>query len=524
MVNRRRRRSALKVTGDGRGVANHAGARLVADLADAVGLTAALSVAMAPTKQRRRGHDRGEVLTDLIVAIADGAETISDLATLRDQPDLFGSVASHPTVWRTLAAVDETVLERIKSARAQARTNAWSAGADPGFYVIDIDATLVGAHSDKEQAAPTWKRGFGFHPLLAYLDATGEALAGVLRPGNAGSGTAADHIWVLGDALAQLPIDPAVTEVIVRADSAGWSHDFADECRDRHVRFVIGHQLTVEIASVLVTLPTRVWQPATTADGSDWRDHAEVTEITHLVSDVFNTTRAWPSGLRMIARREQPHPARSSPSPTSTDTATKCSSPTWPTPTLPTSKRSTADADAPNDKSATPKPPVSRTCHRTRSPSTTPGYNSCSALTTCSLGLDCSHSPAPASPTPNPNGSATACSTPPPESPAPADKPPAASPPTGPGPRTSSPRSTAFTASANSAEHQRRGPPATAPLTEPANQHHPLTLTPHAPPPDPTAHDHSITQPRSHHPNPGPYRTTWANGLLERGVEDVPVV
>jgi len=308
MVKRRRRRPGLKITGDGAGVANHAGARLLADLADAVGLTGALSAAMAPTKQRRRGHDRGEVLTDLIVAIADGAETISDLATLRDQPDLFGPVASHPTVWRTLAAVDEVVLERIKTARAQARAAAWAAGADPGFYVIDIDATLVGAHSDKEQAAPTWKRGFGFHPLLAYLDATGEALAGVLRAGNAGSGTATDHVAVLGDALAQLPIDAATTEVIVRSDSAGWSHGFVNECRDRHVRFVIGHQLTVEIASVLVKLPKRAWSPAITADGSDWREHAEICEITHLVGDVFDATRAWPTGLRMIARRELPHP------------------------------------------------------------------------------------------------------------------------------------------------------------------------------------------------------------------------
>ena len=310
MVKRRRRRAALNVTGDGTGVANHAGARLLADLADAVGLTSAVSAAIAITKQRRRGHDRGDVLTDLAVAIADGSETISDLATLRDQPDLFGSVASHATVWRTLAAVDDDVLERIKMARAEARANAWAAGADPGFYVIDIDATLVNAHSDKEQAAPTWKRGFGFHPLLAYLDATGEALAGVLRPGNAGSGTATDHVIVLADALAQLPIDPSEHEVIVRADSAGWSHGLVNECRDRKVRFVIGHQLTVEIASVLVNLPKRAWQPAITADGGDWRDHAQVAEITDLVSDVFDTSPRgpWPSGLRMIARREQPHP------------------------------------------------------------------------------------------------------------------------------------------------------------------------------------------------------------------------
>jgi hypothetical protein len=308
MVKRRRRRPALKITGDGAGLANHAGARLLADLADEIGLTGELSTAMAPTKQRRRGHDRGEVLADLIVAIADGAETISDLATLRDQPDLFGPVASHPTVWRTLAAVDDAVLARIKTARAHARATAWAAGADPGFYVIDIDATLVGAHSDKEQAAPTWKRGFGFHPLLAYLDATGEALAGVLRAGNAGSGTATDHVAVLGDALVQLPIDATTTEVIVRSDSAGWSHGFVNECRDRHVRFVIGHQLTVEIASVLVNLPKRAWSPAITADGSDWREHAEIAEITHLVGDVFDATRAWPTGLRMIARRELPHP------------------------------------------------------------------------------------------------------------------------------------------------------------------------------------------------------------------------
>ncbi len=308
MVKRRRRRPALKVTGDGVGVANHVGARLLADLADALGLTAALSDAMGPTKQRRRGHDRGEVLVDLAVAIADGAETISDLAVLRDQPDLFGTVASHPTVWRTLAAIDHAALGRVKAARAQARAKAWAAGVDPGFYVIDIDATLVGAHSDKEQAAPTWKKGFGFHPLLAYLDATGEALAGVLRAGNAGSGTASDHVSVLADALAQLPLDPAQTEVIVRADTAGWSHDFINECRRRHVRFVIGHQLTVEIASVLVDLPQRAWRPAISADGSDWREHAEVAEITHLVQGVFDSTRTWPSGLRMIARREQPHP------------------------------------------------------------------------------------------------------------------------------------------------------------------------------------------------------------------------
>jgi Transposase DDE domain group 1 len=296
-------RPRLKVSGGGRRLVNHAGTRLLADLADVTGLTAALSTAMAPTKKRRRGHDRGEVLVDLAVMIADGGEAMSDLAALRDQPELFGEVASNPTAWRALEAIDDATLARLKTARAQARAAAWAAGADPGFYVIDIDATLVGSHSDKQEAAPTYKRGFGFHPLNAYLDATGEALAGLLRPGNAGSGTAVDHITVLDDALAQLPVAPAEREVIVRTDSAGCSHDFLDACRDRQVRFVVGHALTADIAAVLVGLPERAWRPAITADGADERDHAEVAEITDLVD-----LSGWPDGTRMIARREDPHP------------------------------------------------------------------------------------------------------------------------------------------------------------------------------------------------------------------------
>jgi hypothetical protein len=139
--------------------------------------------------------------------------------------------------------------------------------------------------------------------LLAYLDATGEALAGLLRRGNAGSGTAADHVTVLDDALFQLPIDPADTEVIVRSDSAGWSHDFVDHCRERHVRFLIGHALTIEIAKTLVKVPKRKWQPAISPDGSELRDHGEIIEITDLVD-----LSGWPDGCRMIARREIAHP------------------------------------------------------------------------------------------------------------------------------------------------------------------------------------------------------------------------
>jgi hypothetical protein len=291
------------VTADGEGVAAHAGARLLADVADASGLSDGFSAAMAATKKRRRGYDRGRVLVDVAVMIADGGEAISDLAVLRDQPDLFGQVASTPTAWRALEAVDADALERMAAARAEARRVVWAAGADPGFYVIDLDGTLITSHSDKEGAAPTYKKGFGHHPLLAFLDATGEALAGILRPGNAGSNTAADHVQLLGMALTQLPVDPQTVEVVARADSAALTHDFIDACRAAHVRFSVGHDLTEPIRNACLSVPERCWTPAITADGSDIRDGAEVAEIT----DRLDLSR-WPEGTRAIARREEPHP------------------------------------------------------------------------------------------------------------------------------------------------------------------------------------------------------------------------
>ncbi len=282
---------------------NHAGARLLCDLAEATGLADGLSTAMAGTKQRRRGHDRGGVLVDLAVMLADDGKTISDLRTLRNQPALFGEVASTPTAWRTLAAIDESVLAAIGRARAEARAAAWAAGMDPGFYVLDFDGTLVNSHSEKEGAAPTYKRGFGFHPLLVYLDATGEALAGKLRPGNAGSNTTADHVEVLDAALEQLPVDPHEVEVVARADSGGLSHGFVDVCRERGVRFAIGYDLTETVRAAVLAVPKRRWIPAVSADGMEERDGAEVAEITDLLD-----LSGWPAGTRAIVRREDPHP------------------------------------------------------------------------------------------------------------------------------------------------------------------------------------------------------------------------
>ena len=302
-MNRNLTRPRLKVSADGTNVVSHAGVRLLSDLADAIGLSGGLSMAMAPTKQRRRGHDRGHVLVDLAMSIADGGDAIADLAVLRNEPNLFGAVASDSTAWRTLDAVDSAALKRIAVARAEARRQVWAAGADPGFYVIDFDGTLVTAHSDKDGAAPNYKRGFGYHPLLAFLDATDEALAGILRPGNAGSNTTADHVELLAMALAQLPVDPESVEVVARADSAALTHGFVDACRGAHVRFSIGHDLTEPIRNACLAIPPRRWQAAITADGSDEREGADVAEITDLVD-----LSRWPTGTRAIARREEPHP------------------------------------------------------------------------------------------------------------------------------------------------------------------------------------------------------------------------
>jgi hypothetical protein len=182
-------------------VVGHAGARLLTDLADATGLTDGFGEVLAELRQRQGGHDPGRVAVDLAVMLADGGEAIADLAVLRNQPDLFGPVASDPTAWRVLSTMDASVLARLRQARAAARELAWAqmmetrgelpqsraAGQPIPGLVLDLDASIVICHSEKESAAPTWKRSFGYHPLFCFLDATGEALAGLLRPGNAGS-------------------------------------------------------------------------------------------------------------------------------------------------------------------------------------------------------------------------------------------------------------------------------------------------------------------------------------------------
>jgi hypothetical protein len=182
--------SGFEVTTDGTGVVGHAGAALLGELADRVGLTSALGWRAAGGQRR---HPDAVVLRDLAVMLADGGDCLSDLAVLRDQPELFGPVASTPTAWRVVERIgqDPDGLARLRAARAHGRARAWAAGVHPDveLLIVDADATLVLAHSDaKEGADGTYKHSFGFCPLLAYLDrgeAPGEPLAGLLRPGNA---------------------------------------------------------------------------------------------------------------------------------------------------------------------------------------------------------------------------------------------------------------------------------------------------------------------------------------------------
>jgi len=319
-------RPALRVTTDGRGVASRAGTRLLADLADAAGLSAALAEVLTGLRQRRSLHDPGRVLTDLAVMLADGGQAISDLAVLRDQPTLFGSVASTATAWRVLDAVDTTTLHALRAARARARERAWllraeggrplpasrAGGRDVAGLVLDVDATLVEVHSEKEDAAAHFKGGYGYHPLLVWLDNTGEALAGLLRPGNAGANTAADHITVTDAAVAQIPDSHRYgTPILIRADGAGCSRAWLAHLRGLRdhggldLRFSVGFTMTGQVQQAILDLPARAWTPAVETDGSV-RAGADVAELTGLLPEL--AAAGWPDGMRVIVRRERPHP------------------------------------------------------------------------------------------------------------------------------------------------------------------------------------------------------------------------
>ena len=313
------------VTSDGQGVASYAGSRLLADLADRTGLTDALGDALAGVRRRRSAHDPGRVLTDLAVMLAGGGRGISGLAVLRDRPELFGQVASTATAWRVLDSIDSCRLSAVRAARALARERLWAqrtetgrplpptraGGRDwPGLRLM-VDATLVTCHSDKELASATFKGGFGFHPLTVWLDNTSEALAAVLRTGRAGSNTTADHIAVTDLALAQLPdAHRHGTPILVSADGAGATKDWLAHLRAQReqgvdLRFSVGFTMTDKVQAAIRALPEQAWTAAINSDGSP-RDGAGVAELTGLLPHL--TAAGWPVGMRVIVRRERPHP------------------------------------------------------------------------------------------------------------------------------------------------------------------------------------------------------------------------
>ncbi len=315
--------SRVKVSADGHGVVSHAGMALVRELADRSGLSAQVTAALADTYRGPWVYAPGEVFADLAAAVADGADCIDAVGQLcGDREHVLGAKASTTTMWRLVdERIDAAHLPGVRGARTAARTAAWAAGAAPvpgGWLHVDIDATLVIDHSDnKELATPTWKKSFGHHPLLAFLDrpeiAGGEALAGLLRTGRAGSNTAADHITVLHQALAALPAawrpdpsrgnDPDRPKVLVRCDTAGATHDFATACRTAGVGFSFGYPVDWRVQDAVDTINIAdSWYPAIDTDGG-LRDGAWVAEATGLVS-----LSSWPPGTRLILRRERPHP------------------------------------------------------------------------------------------------------------------------------------------------------------------------------------------------------------------------
>lgn len=310
----------------GTGIVSQAGAALLLRTAEKTGLTSNVSTTLMSWRKPLAMHDPGKIVMDLAVSIAIGGDAVADVAALRSEPGVFGHVASDPTMSRLVAALAQDTtkaLSAIASARGAARATAWRLAAEhaPDHsidadhpLIVDVDATLLDAHSEKENAAPTFKKGFGLHPLCAFIDhgtdGTGEPAAILLRPGNAGSNTAADHKKVLAQALAQLPWSPGYRvgrKVLVRTDSGGGTHEFLNYCHQRRLQYSVGITLTEAMETAIDKLPKKVWTPAYDADGQV-RKGAWVAQITGLL-DLKN----WPTDMRIIVRKERPHPSCGSP-------------------------------------------------------------------------------------------------------------------------------------------------------------------------------------------------------------------
>jgi hypothetical protein len=319
----------LSVIAGGESLVSHAGGVLLVETTRRSGLAGQLTRLLGRWRKPLAVHDPGKIVADLAIAVALGGDAACDIAVLRAQPGVFGQVASDPTVSRliaTLAADADQAVAAISTARAAARERVWQVAGAPvqdGHVVIDMDASLVTAHSDKQDATRTWKKGFGFHPLLSFIDhggaSGGEPVAELLRPGKAGSNTAADHVTVLDTALAQLPADLRARDtagrvaVLVRTDAAGATTQFAAHLAAQGVEFSVGASFAhLDVHTALATLPRAAWTPAyqarkpraaETGVQIEPRDGAWVAEATGLIP-----LAGWPTGTRLILRKERPHP------------------------------------------------------------------------------------------------------------------------------------------------------------------------------------------------------------------------
>ena len=310
------RHPKIMVSADGTGIVSQAGGLLLTQTLRVTGLDRGLSAALERWRPARAVHSPGKIITDLAVALALGGDCLADIAMLRAQPELFGPVASDPVVSRLvtcLASDAPRALKAIRSARAAARERAWELAGDAapgtgsGLVTVDIDATIVTSCSEKEQAMPTWKKSYGHHPLTVFADhgpeGSGEPLAVMLRAGNAGPATAAGHIEATRLALAQLPRHLR-RRVLIRTDSGGGTHDFLAWLTKpgRRLACSAGFTITEDVADAIVKIPARAWTPAYDADGQA-RHGAWVAELTGMLD-----LASWPTGMRVIVRKERPHP------------------------------------------------------------------------------------------------------------------------------------------------------------------------------------------------------------------------
>jgi Transposase DDE domain group 1 len=299
------RHFTVRVTSDGDGLVSHAGSALLAAAAEKTGLTRALSGRLWPLRQRGGGHDPGRVIRDLVVVLADGGDCLSDLAVISDQAALFETVASRSTAFRVIDMIarDPGGLDRLRAAHAAARGVVWALAGAPTRLTIDLDATLIASHSEKEGTAGTFKGGYGFHPMLAYAHETGEALGGELRPGNAGANTAADQIAVVEHAIAQIPAEHVEgIELLLRADTAGATHKLLAFAREHRIGYSVGYELSDAVRAAILATPDANWRATVAQDGAE-RPNGEVCEITAGLD-----LSTWPTGSRMLVRRERPHP------------------------------------------------------------------------------------------------------------------------------------------------------------------------------------------------------------------------